>query len=63
MNVSEERALFSEHNGRNPIFLAHLMPLIGQLLNVFPVTRERESERELERGEGDRVERCFYATL
>ena len=29
-NVSEERALFTEHNGGNPIFLARLIPLLGQ---------------------------------
>ena len=28
-NVSEERTLFSEHNGVNPIFLARLIPLLG----------------------------------
>ena len=28
-NVSEERALFSEHIGENPIFLAHLIALLG----------------------------------
>ena len=28
-NVSEESALFSEHNGKNPIFLACLIPLLG----------------------------------
>ena len=28
-NVSEESALFSEHNGGNPIFLARLIPLLG----------------------------------
>ena len=32
-NVSEEIALFSEHNGENSIFLAHLLPLLGQFLN------------------------------
>ena len=32
-NVSEESALFSEHNGDNSIFLAHLIPLLGQFLN------------------------------
>ena len=31
-NVSEERALFPEHNGGNPIFLARLIPLLGQFL-------------------------------
>ena len=34
VNVSEERALFSEHNGGNPIFLARLIPLVGQFLTV-----------------------------
>ena len=28
-NVSEESALFSEHTGENPIFLARLIPLLG----------------------------------
>ena len=28
-NVSEERILFSEHNGENAIFLARLTPLLG----------------------------------
>ena len=28
-NVSEERTLFSEHNGGNPIFLPRLIPLLG----------------------------------
>ena len=28
-NVSEENALFSEHNGENSIFLARLIPLLG----------------------------------
>ena len=28
-NVSEERALFPEHIGENPIFLARLIPLLG----------------------------------
>ena len=28
-NVSEESALFPEHNGGNPIFLACLIPLLG----------------------------------
>ena len=28
-NISEESALFSEHNGENLIFLAHLIPLLG----------------------------------
>ena len=32
VNVSEERALFSEHNGGNPIFLACLIPLLDQFL-------------------------------
>ena len=31
-NVSEERALFPEHNGGNPIFLARLIPLLDQFL-------------------------------
>ena len=31
-NVSEESALFPEHNGGNPIFLARLIPLVGQFL-------------------------------
>ena len=31
-NVSEESALFPEHNGENPIFLALLIPLTGQIL-------------------------------
>ena len=31
-NVSEERALFSEHIGENPVFLARLIPLLGQFL-------------------------------
>ena len=29
-NVSEERALFPEHNGGNPIFLSRLILLLGQ---------------------------------
>ena len=32
VNVSEERALFPERNGGNPIFLARLIPLLGQFL-------------------------------
>ena len=28
-NVSEESALFSDHNGGDPIFLARLIPLLG----------------------------------
>ena len=32
VNVSEERALFPEHNGENPIFLTRLIPLLGQFL-------------------------------
>ena len=32
-NVSKESALFSEHNGENFIFLALLIPLLGQFLN------------------------------
>ena len=32
-NVSEESALFSEYNGENSIFLARLIPLLGQFLN------------------------------
>ena len=31
-NVSEEKALFPEHNGGNPICLACLIPLLGQFL-------------------------------
>ena len=31
-NISEERALFPEHNGGNPIFLARVIPLLGQFL-------------------------------
>ena len=31
-NVSEEMALFPEHNGGNPIFLARLIPHLGQIL-------------------------------
>ena len=31
-NVSEERVLFSEHNGGNPIFLARLILLLEQFL-------------------------------
>ena len=37
-NVSEERALFSEHIGENPIFLARLIPLVGQFLNEQGIT-------------------------
>ena len=33
VTVSEESALFSEHNGENSIFLARLIPLLGQFLN------------------------------
>ena len=58
-NVSEETALSSEHNGENFIFLAHLIPLLGQFLNeqgktfrFIPQWREKEWERELERGKG-----------
>ena len=32
-NVSKESALFPEHNGENYIFLARLIPLLGQFLN------------------------------
>ena len=32
-NVSEESALFSERDGENSIFLARLIPLLGQFLN------------------------------
>ena len=28
-NVSEESALFSEHNGENSMFLARLIPILG----------------------------------
>ena len=35
VNVSEETALFSEHNGENPIFLARLIPLLGQFLTIL----------------------------
>ena len=31
-NVSEEMALFSEHNGENPIFLARLIPFLDTFL-------------------------------
>ena len=34
VNVSEERALFSEHIGENPIFLS----LLGQFLNEQGIT-------------------------
>ena len=37
-NISEERALFPEHNGENPIFLARLIPLLGQFLNEQGIT-------------------------
>ena len=37
-NVSEERALFSEHIGENPIFLARLIPILGQFLNEQGIT-------------------------
>ena len=37
-NVSEERALFSEHIGEDPIFLARLIPLLGQFLNEQGIT-------------------------
>ena len=37
-NVSEERELFSEHIGENPIFLARLIPLLGQFLNEQGIT-------------------------
>ena len=33
VNVSEESTLFSEHIGENSIFLARLIPLLGQFLN------------------------------
>ena len=38
VNVSEERALFSEHIGENPIFLARLIPLLGQFLKEQGIT-------------------------
>ena len=38
VNVFEERALFSEHIGENPIFLARLIPLLGQFLNEQGIT-------------------------
>ena len=37
-NVSEERPLCSEHIGENPIFLARLIPLLGQFLNEEEIT-------------------------
>ena len=37
-NVSEEIALFSELIGENPIFLARLIPLLGQFLNEQGIT-------------------------
>ena len=37
-NVSEERALFTEHTGKNPIFLARVIPLLGQFLNEQGIT-------------------------
>ena len=37
-NVTEERALFSEHTAENPIFLARLIPLLGQFLNEQGMT-------------------------
>ena len=37
-NVSEESALFFEHNGQNYIFLARLIPLLGQFLNEQGIT-------------------------
>ena len=36
--VSEERALFPEHYGGNPIFLVRLIPLLGQFLNEQGIT-------------------------
>ena len=52
-NVSEERALFREHNGGNPIFLPRLIPLLSLflteqntfVLNLFP-SDEKKSESE-----------------
>ena len=49
-NVSEEGALFPEHNGGNPIFLALLIPLLGHILlkreylcfKLIPQRRENE---------------------
>ena len=38
MNVSEERALLYEHIGENSIFLARLIPLIGQFLSEQGIT-------------------------
>ena len=38
VNVSEESALFSENNGENSIFLARLMPLLGQFVNEEGIT-------------------------
>ena len=59
-NVSEESALFSERIGENPIFLARLIPLLGQFLNeqeiplfrFIPQWREKEWERAREGGRG-----------
>ena len=53
-NVSEERALFSEHNGSS--FNTTSRPVFNWtgntfVLNLFP-SNERKSERELERGKG-----------
>ena len=69
-NVSGERSLFSEHNGGNSIFLARLIPRLGHFLieqeylcfKFIPQWREKEWETARE-GEGNRVERCFYAAL
>ena len=33
VDVSEEKTFFPEHNSVIPIFLARLIPLIGQFLN------------------------------
>ena len=67
-NVSEERTFFTEHYGGNRIFLARLIPLLGQVLiereifalNLF-LSDGRKSEREKAR-EGEGVEWRDVAT-
>ena len=52
MNVSEERALFPEHNGgKSHIFSSFNTTSTPVVLNLFP-SDEGKSERELEKGRG-----------
>ena len=71
VNVSEERALFPEHNGGNPIFIAHLIPLLGQLLTeqeylcfkFIPQWWEKEWAREGGRGYSGEMFLCHAMIL